>query len=89
MDRRLRRRNHSVVEIKFTENGKDRKAISFSGILRGHTPANSLRRRVEDMVRALRRRRGTGLPQCDLYAGKNLVLERNSLSGKFRPARMA
>ena len=48
---------------------------STSGILRGHTPANSVRHRVEEMVLASWRHGGS--------------LERNSLSGKFRPARMA
>jgi hypothetical protein len=49
--------------------------VSISGILRGHTPANSSRRRAEEMVLASWRHGGS--------------LERNSLSGKFRPARMA
>ena len=50
-------------------------AVSFPGILRGHTPTISSRRRDEDMVLASWRHGGS--------------LERNSLSGKFRPARMA
>ena len=51
------------------------RAVSIPGILRGHTPATSCRQRREDMVLAPWRHGGS--------------LERNSLSGKFRPARMA
>ena len=50
-------------------------AVSIPGILRGHTPTMSVRHRHEDMVLASWRHGGS--------------LERNSLSGKFRPARMA
>ena len=80
---------------------ENQQETATSGILRDHTPTISRSfSRDDEMVRPLRRRRENDRNDRSAFSackgrstsnrqGMHIPYERNSLSGKFRPARMA